>query len=267
MAQGYFPDFSGYGLALCARRDQPVQLLKMPKLGVNIDHVATLREARRGTHPEPALAASICEISGADSIVAHLREDRRHIKDADLFLLKKIVRSRLNLEMSISSEIVDIACQVLPHQATLVPEKRQELTTEGGLDILGNMGVIKQVFKKLDKAGIEVSLFIDPEKKQIDAAKIIGARIIELHTGRYAAAEKRKEKDESLKELREASAYALNKGFVVNAGHGLDYSNVAEVAKIKGIEELNIGYSIICRSVMVGISQAVREMKELIKSK
>jgi pyridoxine 5-phosphate synthase len=239
----------------------------MLKLGVNIDHVATLREARRGTLPEPALAAAICQISGADSIVAHLREDRRHIKDEDVFLLKKTLRCRFNLEMSITGEIVDIACEVLPYQATLVPEKRQELTTEGGLDLLGNTRAIKQVIKKLDKAGIAVSLFIDPEKKQIDAAKKIGARIIELHTGRFAGAVKRKEKDEYLRELRLATAYAKGLGFAVNAGHGLDYSNAADVARIKGIGELNIGYSIICRSVMVGIAQAVREMKELIKTR
>lgn len=232
---------------------------------MNIDHVATLREARRGTQPELALAAALCEASGADSIVAHLREDRRHIKDKDIFLLKKTVKTKFNLEMSIAARIVDVACKVKPHQATLVPEKRQELTTEGGLDVLGNAKAIKRVLKRLVKRGIEVSLFIDPEKRQIDAAKIIGAKIIELHTGRFAQARNTKDKNKYLKELEWASAYALRQGLVVNAGHGLDYSNVRDVARIKGIWELNIGYSIVCRAVEVGLAAAVREMKDLIE--
>jgi pyridoxine 5-phosphate synthase len=236
----------------------------MPYLGVNIDHVATLREARRGIEPEPVFAALVCEAAGADSIVVHLREDRRHIKDRDLYLLKKAVKTKLNLEMSIATDIVKIACEVKPEQATLVPEKRQELTTEGGLDVVNNFKKIKQVLEKLGKRAIAVSLFIDPEKRQIDAAEKVGAGIIELHTGRYADAEDKKEEDKYFKELERATHYAKDKGLIVNAGHGLNYYNVARVAKIKGIEELNIGYSIICRAVLVGLERAVREMKMLI---
>ncbi|MDD4953822.1 MAG: pyridoxine 5'-phosphate synthase [Candidatus Omnitrophica bacterium] len=237
----------------------------MPKLGVNIDHVATLRQARRGQEPEPVLAALICEAAGADSIVAHLREDRRHIQDRDLFLLKKTVRTRLNLEMSVAAGIVEIACQVKPDQATLVPEKRQELTTEGGLDVISNFRKVRQAASILVKNDIEVSLFIDPDKKQIDAAKKSGVKMIELHTGRYADTKNKKEQDKYFRQLSEAVTYALKKGLVVNAGHGLNYSNVSRVARIKGIAELNIGYSIICRALLAGLDRAVREMKDLIK--
>lgn len=236
----------------------------MPRLGVNIDHVATLREARRGIDPEPVFAALICEAAGADSIVVHLREDRRHIKDRDLYILKGAVKTRLNLEMSIAREIVEIACKVKPDQATLVPEKRQELTTEGGLDVLANFKRIKQVLSILEKHGIAVSLFIDPDKKQIGAAKKVGAGMIELHTGRFADAKDKKGRDKYFKELKTATHYALAKGLLVNAGHGLNYNNAGRVAKIKGIEELNIGYSIVCRAVLVGLERAVKEMKMLI---
>jgi pyridoxine 5-phosphate synthase len=236
----------------------------MPKLGVNIDHVASVREIRHGIEPEPAFAALICQSQGADSIVVHLREDRRHIKDKDLYLLKKIVKIKLNLEMSIASEILDIACKVKPDQATLVPERRQELTTEGGLDVVANFRKIKQVKEKLEKRGIEVSLFIDPDKKQIDATEKLKVRMIELHTGRYADAKNKKEQDKYFKELEIVTRYAKNKDLVVNAGHGLNYYNVSRVAKIKGIEELNIGYSIVCRAVLVGLARAVKEMKMLI---
>ena len=236
----------------------------MLNLGVNIDHVATLREVRRGIEPEPAFAALIAQTAGADSIVAHLREDRRHIKERDLYILKEIVRVKLNLEMSIAQEIVRIACKVKPDQATLVPERRQELTTEGGLDVVSHFNRIKQVFYKLDKQAIMVSLFIDPDKKQIDAAKNLGIRMIELHTGRYADARNKKEQDRYFKELETAVNYAKDKGLHVFAGHGLNYYNVSRVAKIEGIEELNIGYSIVCRAVLVGLERAVREMKTLI---
>jgi len=236
----------------------------MPKLGVNIDHVASVREIRRGIEPEPLFAALICQSQGADSIVVHLREDRRHIKDKDLLLLKKIVKIKLNLEMSIASEIVDIACKVKPDQATLVPEKRQELTTEGGLDVIANFRKVKQVKEKLERRGIEVSLFIDPDKKQIEAAGMVGVGMIELHTGRYADAKNQKEQDRYFKELEIAVKYARSKNLIVNAGHGLNYYNVGRVAKIKGIEELNIGYSIICRAVLAGLARAVKEMKMLI---
>jgi pyridoxine 5-phosphate synthase len=237
----------------------------MPKLGVNIDHVATLREARKATEPEPVFAALVCESAGADSIVVHLREDRRHIKERDLSILKKVVRTKLNLEMSIADEIVGIACQLKPDQATLVPEKRKELTTEGGLDIISNFDRIKKAIQKLKREGIAVSLFIDPDKKQIDATKRIGVKMIELHTGCYADAKDEKEQERYFRELKNAVDYAKGRGLHIFAGHGLNYYNVTRVAKIKDIEELNIGYSIVCRAVLVGLDRAVREMKVLIE--
>ena len=236
----------------------------MPKLGVNIDHVATLRQVRKGIEPEPVFAALICQAQGADSIVAHLREDRRHIKERDLYILKEVVKTKLNLEMSVAEDIVEIACKVRPDQATLVPEKRQEITTEGGLDVASNFKKIKQVLDKLERKGIAVSLFIDPDKKQIDAAEKLGIGMVELHTGRYAEAKNEKEDDRYFRELETAVNYARSKGLHVFAGHGLNYYNVVRVAKIKGIEELNIGYSIVCRAVLVGLAHAVKEMKMLI---
>ncbi|TRZ93581.1 pyridoxine 5'-phosphate synthase [bacterium] len=236
----------------------------MPKLGVNIDHVATLRQVRSGIEPEPVFAALICQAAGADSIVIHLREDRRHIKDQDLYILKEVVKGRLNLEMSLAPDIIEIAAYVKPSQATLVPENRQEVTTEGGLDVIANLKRVKQAAKRLEKNGISVSLFVDPEKDQITAAKKVGIRIIELHTGRYAQARSQKEKDRYFRELLYATRYAQDKGLLVNAGHGLDYYNVGRIAKIKGIEELNIGYSIVCRAVLVGLERAVQQMKELV---
>jgi pyridoxine 5-phosphate synthase len=235
-----------------------------PRLGVNIDHVATLREVRRGIEPEPAFAALICESSGADAIVAHLREDRRHIKEKDLYIIKEVVKTKFNLEMSVAPEILEIACKVRPEQATLVPERRQELTTEGGLDVSSNVKRIKQALVKLKSSGIAVSLFIDPEKKQIDAAKKVGVKMIELHTGRYAGALSEKDQDKYFRQLQEATRYAKLKGLHVFAGHGLNYYNVTRVSRIKDIEELNIGYSIICRAVLVGLERAVKEMKALI---
>lgn len=237
----------------------------MPKLGVNIDHVATLRQARRGVLPDPVYAAYLCEKAGADSIVAHLREDRRHIQDKDILILRKNIRTKLNLEMSIAPEIVKIACKVKPYQATLVPEKRKELTTEGGLDVAANLKKVAAVIKKLEKKGIRVSLFIDPDQKQINASKSAGAKIIELHTGRYADAKTNQEKIKFFNQVKSAVSYAKSKKLTVNAGHGLDYANAKDVAAIKGIEELNIGYSIICKSLYVGLFKAVREMKELIR--
>ena len=237
----------------------------MLNLGVNIDHVATLREVRHGIEPEPAFAALIAQTAGADSIVVHLREDRRHIKERDLYILKEIVKVKLNLEMSVAEEVVRIACKVKPDQSTLVPERRQELTTEGGLDVGANFNRIKQAFHKLDKQAIMVSLFIDPDKKQIDAARKSGIRMIELHTGRYADAKNKKEQDKYFKELETAVKYARDKGLHAFAGHGLNYYNVSRVAKIEGIEELNIGYSIVCRAVLVGLERAVLEMKALMR--
>jgi len=235
------------------------------RLGVNIDHVATLRQARGGLDPEPVFAALIAEASGADAVVAHLREDRRHINDEDIFLLKGVVKSRFNLEMSIAPDIVSIACKIKPDQATLVPERRQELTTEGGLDVVANQDKIKKVVEKLSASGIETSLFIDPFKKQINAARQAGARMIELHTGSYANAKNKAEENSYFKELKFAVSFAEGLGLQVFAGHGLNYINTSRIAAIRGIEELNIGHSIISRAIFVGLGNAIREMKGLIR--
>lgn len=233
-------------------------------LGINVDHIATIRQIRQAQVPEPAFAAVIAEAAGADSIVAHLREDRRHINDRDVSILREVVKTRFNLEMSIAKDIVGIACSVKPDQATLVPEKRREVTTEGGLDVAAGFRRIKNTVKILEGAGIEVSLFIDPEKKQIDFARKAGAGIIELHTGRFADAKNQKQSDRCLAGLSAAARYAGEIGLKVSAGHGLNYYNVSRVAGIQEIEELNIGYSIICRAALVGIAAAVKEMKALI---
>jgi len=234
------------------------------KLGVNIDHIASLRELRKSNEPDPVVAAGISEQAGADSIVVHLREDRRHIKDKDLSILRKTVKTKLNLEMSINNEIVDIAANIIPDQATLVPEKRQELTTEGGLDVLALKRKVKDVVKKLHSKGILVSLFIEPDKKQIDAAKQVMADFIEIHAGSYANSKTSKEIKKTLSDIKEAALYAHKLGLGVNAGHGLDYKNVIPICKISEIQELNIGYSIICHAVIVGLDKAVRQMKQLI---
>ena len=236
----------------------------MPKLGVNIDQVATVREARKTIEPDPVWAAGICELAGTHSIVVHLRQDRRHIKDRDLEILKKTVRSRLNLEMSALKEIVDIACKIRPNQSTLVPEKRAELTTEGGLDVVRYRGKLKKVVKRLKANGISVSLFIDPKKEQIDASHDLGVDSVEIHTGQYANAVKGSTIEVEYKRIHEAIQYASSTGLTVNAGHGLTYQNVKRIADIPGVEELNIGHSIISRAVLVGINTAVREMLELI---
>ncbi len=237
----------------------------MPELGVNIDHIASIRQIRKSTSPQLVLAASICEKAGADSIVAHLREDRRHINDADVFALRKNVKTRLNLEMSIAEDILDIVCRIKPDQATIVPEKRKEITTEGGLDVVLNSNKLKNAVKKLEANGISVSFFIDPEKKQIEASAKLGIKRIELHTGRYAEAKNGAGRIKFLKQIKNAAALGKKKGMRVFAGHGLDYLNVKEIAKIQEIEELNIGYSIVCRAALVGLSQAVREMKLLMR--
>ena len=236
----------------------------MPKLGVNIDHVATIREARKTYMPDPLDAARLCEESGCDSIVCHLREDRRHIKDADVVGLRETVGTRLNLEMSIASDIVSFACRVLPNQATLVPERRQEVTTEGGLDVKKNLKKVRSAVTKLKARGIDVSLFINPSREQIDASVKSGAAIIELHTGEYANAKTDGARKKELAILKKATGYALSLGLEVNAGHGLNYENVRDVAKIRDMNELNIGHSIISRAIFVGIAQAVKEMMELI---
>ena len=236
----------------------------MPKLGVNIDHIATLRQARRETFPDPVKVAKICELSGADSIVCHLRVDRRHINDIDLKLLKKSVTTKLNMEMSTAAEIVDIALKIKPDQATLVPEKRQELTTEGGLDVVKHKKKVADVVSKLKKRGILLNLFIDPDNDQIKASKDIGADYIELHTGSYANANTKSSRQREFERIKKSIFYGNSIGFGVNAGHGLDYVNTAAIAKIANIEELNIGFAIIAASVFIGIGDAVKEMKKLV---
>ena len=237
----------------------------MPSLGVNIDHVATLRQARGGNLPDPVYAAFLAEQAGAQSIVAHLREDRRHIQDQDIKLLRKKIRTKLNLEMSLADEILKIACSIRPDQATLVPEKRQELTTEGGLNVADNLKIISRAIKRLKAANIQVSLFIDPDKNQINAAKKSGTKIIEFHTGRYALAKNSSQNEKFFNQLKQAVNYAQTQGLSVNAGHGLDYANVKRIAQIQGIAELNIGYAIICKALYVGLFAAVKEMQELIR--
>lgn len=237
----------------------------MTKLGINIDHVATVREARKITSPDPVEAAKVCLEAGCDSIVCHLREDRRHIKDDDVWRLREIIKTRLNLEMSITKDIVDIACKIRPDQATLVPEKRRELTTEGGLDVVKWMDKIAAVIKRFNEKKIETSLFINPSKVQIDASKKAGGAIIELHTGEYANARTDLSRLKELDKIKGAVEYAISIGLEVNAGHGLNYVNVSDIAKIKSINELNIGHAIIARAVIVGMRQAVEEMVSLIR--
>jgi len=237
----------------------------MIKLGVNIDHVATLRQQRKGNDPSPVQAALVCQIAGADSIVAHLREDRRHIQDADLLLLRKQLKVNLNMEMSLAADIVDFALKLKPFQVTLVPEKRAELTTEGGLNVAANFNRIRSALAKFQNKGIEASLFIDPDIRQISSAVKAGARIIEIHTGRYADAKSKRGEDKAFEQVKRAVLFARENGLIVNAGHGLDYLNVRRIAKIPGINELNIGYAIICRALSVGLGQAVRQMKGLVK--
>lgn len=232
----------------------------MPRLNVNIDHVATLREARRGVEPDPILAAYLAELAGADGIVVHLREDRRHIQDRDLRILREIVKIKLNLEMAPIPEMVNIALGIKPDMVTLVPEKREEITTEGGLDVLSNPKKILSIVEDLKEKGLFVSLFMDPDSEQLRAVKTTGADMIEIHTGRYTEAKHDWERDAKLKEIEEAVKMTLRLGLRVAAGHGLNYINVKRVARIDGIEELNIGHSIISRAVIVGIESAVREM-------
>lgn len=236
----------------------------MPKLGVNIDHVATLRQARREGGPCLLTAAAVCEQSGADSIVCHLREDRRHIQDADVRALRKSITTRFNLEMSLNKEIIQIAAQIRPDQCTLVPERRQELTTEGGLDVVKYCRRVKEATDILRAKKIDVSLFVDPDPKQIDMSVNAGVTMIELHTGCYARARTQKAAQHELRQLDEMTQYAHAAGLVVNSGHGLNYANTRPVTMIDGMEELNIGFSIIARAIFVGLTQAVKEMKALV---
>lgn len=237
------------------------------KLGVNVDHIATLRQARGVVYPDPVAVAMLCEYAGCDSVVMHLREDRRHIQDRDVFLLKEAIKVPFNLEMSVNKEIVDIALKLKPHQATLVPEKRQELTTEGGLDLVKGYKKVSVAADKLLKAGIAVSLFIDSQKRQIELAKKMGVRIIEINTGKFSEAKTPAAQNKELKKIKSAAVLAKSADLFVAAGHGLDYKNVKQIIAIKEIEELNIGHSIISRSVFVGIVAAVEEMIEIIKNK
>jgi pyridoxine 5-phosphate synthase len=235
----------------------------MPKLGVNIDHVATIRQARRTVEPDPVWAAIAAQLGGADCITVHLREDRRHIQDRDVHVLKETVKVKFNLEMAASDEIIKIAREVVPTQATLVPERREELTTEGGLDVVANFDKVKQAVAALKEKGIIVSLFVNPDGRQLESAWRAGADAVELHAGRYAGA-KGAQVEESLIELKQGCAIAGKLRLLVHAGHGLTYANAGLAAMVPGFEEFNIGHSIISRAVFVGIEEAVREMKRVI---
>jgi pyridoxine 5-phosphate synthase len=236
----------------------------MATLGVNIDHVATIRQARRTVEPDPVWAAALAELGGADAITVHLREDRRHIQDRDLEVLRRTVQVKLNLECAIAPEMVAIACRVRPCQVTLVPERREEVTTEGGLDVVTHRTATAEAVRRLVDAGIVVSLFIDPGPRQIDAAVELGVAAVELHTGCYANAGTDAERHEQLVALARAGAMARQAKLDLNAGHGLTYRNVLPVARLDGMGELNIGHSIVARAVLVGFTQAVREMKALV---
>lgn len=236
----------------------------MPRLGVNIDHVATLRQARGGNDPDPLAAALLVELAGADGIVVHLREDRRHIQDRDLQLLREIIRTKLDLEMAADESMAKIALAVKPDLVTLVPEKRQELTTEGGLDVIARKEHIQQIIAILHNGGIPVSLFIEPDLALIKASHKISADFIEIHTGRYANAKRSKEADAEFEAITQAAKLAYKLGMGVNAGHGLNYQNVKRLTHISEIVEYNIGHSVIARAVLVGLDQAVREMKALL---
>ena len=233
----------------------------MPRLHVNIDHVATLRQARRGVEPDPVLAAGICELAGANGITVHLREDRRHIQDRDVRLLRETVKTLLNLEVALVPEMLAIAREVRPDQVCLVPERREELTTEGGLDASGLRSRLEEELPGLKEAGIEVSLFLAPDPDALEAAAQAGADFVELHTGAYSNARGAARENER-KRLETAATYAHSLGLRVNAGHGLDYENVLAIAQLPHVEELNIGYAIMCRAMYVGLDQAVREMQD-----
>ena len=232
------------------------------ELGINIDHVATLRNARGTVYPDPLKAAHLAEVAGADLITLHLREDRRHIKDADLMALRPLIQTRMNLECAVTPEMIHIACRVQPHDVCLVPEKREEVTTEGGLDVIGHFEAVKAATAQLKNAGIRVSLFIDPEEKQIQAAKDVGATVVELHTGRYAGLTGDQQKQE-LERIRKAAQFGKGIGLRVNAGHGLHEGNVMPVAAIAELSELNIGHAIVAEALFKGWQKAITDMKAL----
>ena len=236
----------------------------MVKLAINVDHVATIREARGINEPDPVLAAGICELAGAEGIVVHLREDRRHIQDRDVLLLRQTVKTKLNLEMGANPEIVKFALDLHPDMVTLVPEKRKELTTEGGLNVTGQKKKVNEVISRMSEAGIPVSLFIDPDSRQISAAADVGATFVEIHTGRYADAENEADMDREFDLIAASAEEAYEAELRVNAGHGLNYFNTARIAGLEQIEELSIGHAVISRAVFVGLDQAVREMMALL---
>jgi pyridoxine 5-phosphate synthase len=238
----------------------------MARLSVNIDHIATIREARKGNEPDPVTAASLAELAGCDGIIVHLREDRRHIQDRDVEILRKTIKTKLNLEMAATAEMVKIAVKIRPDMCTLVPEKRQELTTEGGLDLLGNFTHLKATVSKLQKGKILVSLFIDPDPEQINAAKEMKADYVEIHTGIYSNAKTQKEIDRELKKIVESVSLASQLGLGINAGHGLNYHNIQPLLNLSEIDEFSIGHSIIARAVLVGFERAVKDMIDLIKT-
>jgi len=237
------------------------------KLSINVDHIATLRNARGGNIPDPVEAALICEKAGADGIVCHLREDRRHIKDDDVFKLRKSIQKKLDLEMAATEEIIGIAVKVKPDLVTLVPERRQELTTEGGLDIVNQKKYYESVIKKFHENGILVSLFVEPEIEQIKASVEIGTDMVELHTGHYAESKSEEELKNSLNKIEESAKLGKSLGIGVNAGHGLDYDNIIDIVRIKEINEVSIGYAVIVRAMFVGLENAVSEMVRLVKGR
>jgi pyridoxine 5-phosphate synthase len=236
----------------------------MARLGVNIDHVATIRQARRTIEPDPVWAAALAELGGADLITVHLREDRRHMQDRDVRVLRETCQVNLNLEMACEPSITQFAVELRPQQATLVPEKREEVTTEGGLDVLAHLDRVRQCVDWLHSADVEVSLFIDADARQIEASKNLGVAAVELHTGRYADATSHAEQAAELAKLVDAGRFAVAEGLKLHVGHGLTYRNVQPVARIASVDELNIGHSIVARAVLVGFERAVREMKQLI---
>jgi pyridoxine 5-phosphate synthase len=239
----------------------------VPSLSVNIDHIATIRQARKGTEPDPIAAAVLAELAGATGIIAHLREDRRHVQDRDLRLLRQIVQTRLNMEMAATAEMQRIALEIRPDICTLVPEKREELTTEGGLEVASRIDMLKEYTGRLREQGITVSLFVDPDERQLAAAKKTGADCVEIHTGSYANARTEHDRDREFDKIAEAARLAAGLGLGVGAGHGLNYVNTARLAAIPQLGELNIGHSIISRAALVGMDAAVREMVTLASTK
>lgn len=237
----------------------------MIALGVNIDHVATVRQARGTTYPSPVEAALVAEVAGADAITLHLREDRRHIQENDVVILRDRLKTRMNLESAVTEEMIAFACRIKPHDICLVPERREELTTEGGLDVIRHFQQVSAACKCLAEAGIRVSLFVDAQAGQIDAAVEAGAPVIELHTGRYADAATTEMQQVELETIRTMAAYAFGRGLQVNAGHGLHYENTVQIAAIPELSELNIGHAIVARALFIGFAEAVREMKALIQ--